>query len=208
MMTYLLLWESLNRQKVYYSGAPPPDKVDRRRGTSYKSGSNHPFCSSRSFPMSALAPLIDNYLAGVNTLRQAVAGMTPAQLTARPVPGKWSTLEVVCHLADFDPILADRMKRVLAEDRPQLLGADEKRFAAALAYHERDVQEELAIIAHTRAQMARILRQQKDDVLKRVGVHNERGELTLERLLTITTTHIPHHVKFIQEKRQALGLSA
>src|SRR5215470_189676 len=158
--------------------------------------------------MSALAPLIENYLAGVKTLSQAVAGMTPAQLTARPVAGKWSTLEVVCYLADFDPILADRMKRVLAEDRPSLLGADEKRFAAALAYHERDPEEELALIAQTRSQMARILRQQSDEVLQRVGVHNERGELTLERLLTITTNHITHHIKFIVEKRQALGLPA
>src|SRR6266567_9370441 len=106
--------------------------------------------------MSALAPMIDNYLAGVNVLRQAVAGMTREQLIARPIAGKWSTLEVVCHLADFDPILADRMKRVLAEDRPQLLGADEKRFAAALAYYDRDLEEELAILAHTRSQMARI----------------------------------------------------
>jgi len=158
--------------------------------------------------MSALAPMIDNYLAGVNTLRKAVAGMTREQLIARPVAGKWSTLEVVCHLADFDPILADRMKRIIAEDRPQLLGADEKRFAAALAYHERDLEEELALIAHTRSQMARILRKQSDEVLKRVGVHSERGELTLERMLTITTNHVPHHVKFIVEKRQALGLPA
>ena len=73
---------------------------------------------------------------------------------ARPVPGKWSTLEVICHLADFDPILADRIKRILAEDRPQLLGADEKRFAAALAYQERDPEEELALIAQTRSQLA------------------------------------------------------
>src|SRR5256885_15874230 len=108
--------------------------------------------------MSALAPTIDSYLAGVDTLRQAVAGMTREQLVARPVPGKWSTLEVVCHLADFDPILADRMKRVLAEDRPPLLGADEKRFAAALAYHARDLEEELAVIAGPRSQMAPILR--------------------------------------------------
>lgn len=158
--------------------------------------------------MSALAPLIDNYLAGVATLRKAVAGLTREQFTARPVPGKWSTLEVVCHLADFDPILADRMKRILAEDRPQLLGADEKRFAAALAYQERDPEEELALIAQTRSQLARILRQQKDEVLQRVGVHNERGELTLERMLMLASNHIAHHVKFIQEKRQALGLPA
>src|ERR1051326_7254869 len=108
--------------------------------------------------MSLSSPLIDSYLAGPQTLRQAVAGMTREQLQARPVPGKWSTLEVVCHLADFDPILADRMKRVTAEDRPQLLGADEQRFAAALAYHERDLEEELVLVEHTRSQMARILR--------------------------------------------------
>ena len=62
--------------------------------------------------------LIDSYLAGARTLRQAVAGMSREQLRARPIPGKWSTLEVVCHLADFEPVFADRMKRVIALDRP------------------------------------------------------------------------------------------
>jgi uncharacterized damage-inducible protein DinB len=156
--------------------------------------------------MSKLTPLIDNYLAGPPALRRAVAGLSPEQLKARPVAGKWSTLEVVCHLADFDPILADRMKRIIAEERPPLLGADEKRFAAALAYHERDLEEELTLIERTRSQLARILRTLPDSALDRVGVHNERGPLTLERMLTLSTNHIPHHVKFIVEKRQALGL--
>ena len=89
--------------------------------------------------------------------------MTREQLLARPVAGKWSTLEVVCHLADFDPILADRMKRVIAEDPAVAPGADENRFAAALAYHDRDLEEELAIIEHTRSQMAHILRKLPDD---------------------------------------------
>jgi hypothetical protein len=158
--------------------------------------------------MSKLTPLIENYLAGATALRCAVAGLTPEQLKARPVAGKWSMLEVVCHLADFDPILADRMKRIIAEDRPPLLGADENRFAAALAYHARDVNEEMDIIERTRSQLARILRTLPDSALERVGVHNERGALTLERMLTTATNHIPHHVKFIVEKRQALGLPA
>ena len=75
--------------------------------------------------MASLTELIEDYLAGIGTLRQALAGMSREQMLARPVPGKWSTLEVVCHLADFEPILADRMKRVMAEDRPPLLSADE-----------------------------------------------------------------------------------
>src|ERR1700733_6857365 len=158
--------------------------------------------------MNPLSGLIDAYLAGPRTLRQAVADLSPEQLRARPIAGKWSTLEVVCHLADFDPILADRMKRIIAEERPTLLGADENRFAAALAYHERDVEEELALLEHTRSQMARILRTISPDALKRVGVHNERGELSLERMITVATNHIPHHLGFIREKRKALGLPA
>jgi uncharacterized damage-inducible protein DinB len=156
--------------------------------------------------MSTLHPLIEQYLAGPKQLRQAVAGMSREQTLARPIAGKWSTLEVVAHLADFDPILADRMKRVIAEDKPALIGADEQRFAAALLYHERDLQEELTIIAATRSQLARILAKLPDAALQRVGIHNERGPRTLEQLLTGAADHITHHVKFILEKRQTLGL--
>ena len=140
-------------------------------------------------------------------LRQAVSGMTREQVLARPIAGQWSTLEVVCHLADFDPIIADRMKRIIAEERPTLLGADEKRFAAALAYHQRDLEEELTLLEMTRSQMGRILRT-LTDALKRIGVHNERGELTLERMITLATNHLPHHLAFIRQKHQALGLPA
>src|SRR5438874_10819712 len=156
--------------------------------------------------MATLARMIDEYLAGAAAVRKAVSGMSPEQLRARPVAGKWSTLEVVCHLADFDPIIADRMKRVIAEERPALLGADEKCFAAALAYHDRDLEEELSLVEKTRRQMARILRKLPDEALARGGVHNERGPLTLEKLLTGAAGHITHHVKFIEEKRRALGL--
>ncbi len=156
--------------------------------------------------MAELKQMAESYLEGPRTLRQAVAGMTREQLLAKPIAGKWSTLEVVCHLADFDPILADRMKRVIAEDNPTLIGADENKFAAALGYQDRDVEEELTIIEKTRQQMGRILRKLPAAALQRIGQHNERGQVTLERLLTTATNHIPHHVKFIQEKRQALGL--
>src|SRR5262249_20124034 len=137
---------------------------------------------------------------------QAIAGMSREQALARPIAGKWSTLEVVAHLADFDPIYADRMKRVIAEENPTLMGADEKNFTAHLFYHDRDLQEDLQIIEATRSQMARILRKLPDAALQRTGKHSERGPMTLQSLLMSVTEHIPHHVKFVMEKRLALGL--
>jgi uncharacterized damage-inducible protein DinB len=156
--------------------------------------------------MAKLATLIEAYLAGPAQLRGAVNGMSREQLVAQPVPGKMSTLEVVCHITDFEPVYADRMKRVIALDNPTLLGADENRFRAALAYQQRDVEEELAIVERTRSQMARILSTLPEAALERTGTHDERGPQTLEKLLTTITGHIGHHLRFIQEKRQALGL--
>jgi uncharacterized damage-inducible protein DinB len=156
--------------------------------------------------MESLAELINAYLAGPAALRRTLTGMTAEQLQARPIPGKWSTLEVLCHLADFEPIYADRMKRIIAEDQPPLIAADERRFAAALAYHQRDPEEELLLIERTRSQMARILSTLSPAVLSRVGIHSERGPLTLEQVLRSAIQHIPHHLQFVREKKRALGL--
>ena len=156
--------------------------------------------------MSRFADLIDSYLAGPAELRKAVAGMTRDQLVARPVPGKWSTLEVVAHIADFEAVLSDRMKRVLSHERPLLLVADENLFAATLGYQERDLEEELALIEATRKQTARVLRGVTDKAFEeRYGVHSLKGLVSLEAVLKAAANHVPHHVKFIEEKRKALG---
>lgn len=153
----------------------------------------------------ALVPPIDDYLAGPAILRAAVAGLTRQKLLARPVPGKWSTLEVVCHLCDFELVYGDRIKRVVAEDEPTLFRGDPGVFAERLAYEERDLEEELTLIELVRGQVARILRTLTPEDFQRRGIHSESGPLTLETLLQQITGHIPHHVRFIQEKRRALG---
>lgn len=148
---------------------------------------------------------IDDYASGPQLLRKALAGMTREQLVARPIPGKWSTLEVICHLADFEIVFADRIKRVIAENEPTLFGGDEKLFAAHLAYHQRDAAEELLLIETIRSQMARILRTLQPEDFQRRGIHSESGPLTLETLVQRITGHIPHHVRFIEEKRKAMA---
>ncbi len=150
--------------------------------------------------------LIDEYLAGPSLLREAIAGMTPAQLDAAPVPGKWSTRQVICHIADFEPIYAVRMKRVIAEHEPTLLAGDPEVFAAHLVYDQRDLDVELAMIEYVRKHVASILKTLPVEAFERRGIHSEAGPLTLATLLQNVTQHIPHHVAFIREKRQALGV--
>lgn len=93
-----------------------------------------------------LTKLVDDYFARTDVLRQAVAGMTPEQIRARPIPGKMSTLEVVCHIGDFEIVHANRIKRMIAEENPPLRSGDPDLFAARLVYHDRDLAEELTLI--------------------------------------------------------------
>lgn len=148
--------------------------------------------------------LIDAYLAGSEAVRQLITGLDPTQLRARPEAGMWSALELVCHLADSEALFADRMKRVLAEDRPTLPFASPDRYVAALAYHERDAQEEVAFIGLVRRQMVRILRAQSTEAWRRVGIHSNEGERTLEQLVRKAIDHLEHHLGFLRAKRQAL----
>jgi uncharacterized damage-inducible protein DinB len=135
-----------------------------------------------------------------------MGNLTREQLTARPVAGKMSILEVVCHIVDFDPIYVERMKRTITMDRPALLGADENTFLQKLSYHHRDVNEELTLLELTRSSMAKILKHLSLDSWDREGVHNERGPMTLTTMVENMINHITHHVKFIEEKRKVMGI--
>ena len=152
-----------------------------------------------------LDQLLHEYELGPQRLRDVVMRAPRESWGLHPVPGTWSIREVVCHIADFEPIHADRMKRVLVEDNPTMFGGDQDVFAAGLHYATRDVEEELDLIAIVRKQLARILRKTDVEDFQRTGVHTEVGPMTLESLLERTARHIPHHIPFIEQKIAALA---
>ncbi len=150
--------------------------------------------------------LLEAYLGGPGTLKAAVAGMSRDHLLARPVAGKWSTLEVICHLADTDANIAHRIKRVLSEERPTFDRVQPERMLAALAYDARDADEELMAFDFTRRQVARILRATPAPAWERTGIVGDRGEKTVNQMINGAVEHLAHHLKFVVEKRRALGL--
>ncbi len=156
-------------------------------------------------PLTSIAQEIDAYLDGPVQLRDAVVDLSRPQLEARPIAGKWSTLEVVCHLMDSEQAWCHRMKRTIAEERPLLIGYDETRFTATLNYHQCDLYAELILLEGMRHEMARVLRNLPTSTWERTAVHNERGLMTLEEMLRTEVEHVFHHIRTIMEKRQALG---
>jgi hypothetical protein len=145
--------------------------------------------------------LIEDYARGATRPGEAIAGLSPAQLNAVPVPGTWSIQQIVLHLMDSDLIGSDRMKRVIAEDKPQLIGYDESAFARELHYDKLDAEIACRIFEMNRHLTAVILRNLPDETFQRVGIHNEAGPLTLAQLVQTFVNHLERHLKFIQQKR-------
>jgi len=153
----------------------------------------------RDLPIPAV---IDRFEAGGAELAEAIRGLTDAQLDAHPVPGTWSIREIVCHLMDTDLIAAYRMKRIIAEDRPQWDLYDESAFAANLDYAHRDVHAACDVFRLNRKTVAGLLRALPEAAFTRVAEHAEVGEMPLDNFVRLYTHHLQHHLAFVRRKRE------
>lgn len=149
--------------------------------------------------------LIDRYVNEAAELGKSIAGLSKQDLLAFPVPGTWSIQQIVIHTLDSDLVSSDRMKRIIAEENPLLIGYDESKFAARLHYEDLDPQLACELFVKNRQLTSEILRRLADDAFARTGIHNERGKVTLEEYLAGVVWHLQHHLKFIREKRKLLG---
>ncbi|MBX3414480.1 MAG: DinB family protein [Pirellulales bacterium] len=145
--------------------------------------------------------LIARYREGAEALASGIAGLSHERLLAHPVPGTWSIQEIVLHMADSDQIGAERMKRTIAEERPTLVAFDESAFARRLHYQEQDAHQAAELFRLNRLMLAAVLERLTDDDFARVGIHSERGPVTLAEQLETHTEHLEHHLKFLHEKR-------
>jgi hypothetical protein len=126
-------------------------------------------------------------------------------LLARPGPGDWSIQELVIHVVDSDAIAIDRMKRILTEDNPPLLYADETAYNARLFPDEQSLEDALTLFDVGRRQWARVLRKLPDEAFSRHGTHNRRGIMTLGEMVEGYIKHLDHHLVFLRAKRDRLG---
>jgi hypothetical protein len=141
-------------------------------------------------------------------VRQAVTGLPAAVLSTPEKPGKWSMLHVVQHLADAELVGAFRFRMILAQDRPALQGYDQDRWADALHYAEGDLAGALEQFTTLRTANLRLLERASPLERRRVGVHAERGEESIEHTLHMYAGHDLVHLRQLERIAGAVGARA
>jgi uncharacterized damage-inducible protein DinB len=152
--------------------------------------------------------LIEQYAAGYEDVTRALEGLTEEQLSAHPIPGKWSAREIVHHLADSESISAQRLRKLLVEARPLIQGYDQEEYARRLRYNERPLAPALAAFRAARATTLQLLSAMTDDDWRREGTHSESGRYTAESWLAIYAVHARNHAAQIVRLREALAATA
>ncbi len=136
--------------------------------------------------------LIATYLAGPDTVAAALTRIG-GNLDRRPADGSWSAREIVHHLADSEMTSAIRLRRLIAEENPVIIGYDEELFARKLYYSARPVEASLAAVRAARETSADILGRLDESGWQRAGTHTESGPYSVETWLEIYAAHAHDH---------------
>lgn len=146
--------------------------------------------------------LIARYKEGPGVIEEALAGITEAELDARPAPGEWTAREIVHHLADSEMTSAIRLRRLIVEDAPAITGYDQDEFVRVLSYPKRPIAASFKAFAGARESTAEILDQLTAADWAKAGTHNEiDGPYGVEDWLTIYAAHAHNHADQIRRAR-------
>lgn len=139
-------------------------------------------------------------------LRREIATMSPREMKVAPSPGKWSVQIVLAHLDDLESFaMRGRVEAMVTQDNPLLKSFDQVARAVELHYDRRDPQESLASFARQRTKNLRWLHTLRPSHLKRKGMHERVGEVSVGDFLNEWAFHDLGHIKQILEiKRYAL----
>lgn len=151
--------------------------------------------------------LIEEYFRGYDLLRAAIAGLQEEELRFKPAPGKWSIHEIVVHVADAEIVGIQRLKKVLAEERPLLTSYDQDGWAQSLGYEQQDREQSLMLFQMLRNSMKPVLDNLSEQQSQRIGIHDEDGELSFRQLLERYVNHVRAHLAQIERVKNAFQQS-
>jgi hypothetical protein len=138
-------------------------------------------------------------------VRAVLSGVTEEEARWKPVPERWSAMQVLGHLAHVEIHgFRGRVLRMLREDHPRIESYDPDTFAAAGVYDGAGIADAIDAFARERGLSLAMLRTLSPAALSRGGVHAELGEITIGALINEWPFHDLGHLRQIAELVRAV----
>ena len=156
-----------------------------------------PVSQPDAYRASVLATLGDDDVtvalaSGPAALRQVIADAGDL-LRVRPEPNEWSVLECVGHIVDAELVMSTRMRWIVSQDGPEILGYDQDLWVDVL-HHDDDPEILLAMFKGLRRANLDLWTRIPVAARTRVGLHRERGPESYEMTTRLSAGHVRVHI--------------
>jgi len=151
---------------------------------------------------------IQGKLAGQNPLKvqsttakklaRLIKGATTAKLRKRPAPEKWSPAEIIAHLADAEIVVSWRIRAILGAPGTPIQAFDQDAWVVAGHYGKRDARKSLEQFRLLRETNLALYKMLAPEQCKHYGMHAERGEESVERIVGMIAGHDINHLEQVE----------
>jgi uncharacterized damage-inducible protein DinB len=138
-------------------------------------------------------------------LRQAVSGLKEEQLQSSYRSEGWTIAQVVHHLAEADANAYPRLKYALTEPIPNVMVADEARWAELPDAKSTSLAASLAMFEAIHLRWAEAWEALREEDFSRQWRHTHFGTVPLDHLLQQYAWHARHHTAQITAHRARMG---
>lgn len=143
-------------------------------------------------------PCIDLLEATPGILRGLMAGLSYDDVRWKPAPDRFSIGEVLAHLSHIEGhCYRMRVDRFISEERPEFEPVDAEPHLEL--YRNADPEDEFDHFEEQRETNVEYLRELPASAGKRVALHQEAGEITLEQMLHEWAMHDLGHIRQVAE---------
>ena len=139
-----------------------------------------------------------------STLADVVARHPAEVLRRRASQGQWTPNEIIGHLTDSEWVYGYRVRLILCEDEPAILGIRQDAWVASQRHNDREPSELVEIFRTLRGFNLAVWRRMSPEDFERKGQHNERGAESLAAMLRLLAGHDLSHLNQISRYIHAL----
>jgi hypothetical protein len=128
------------------------------------------------------------------TIASIIIKLNNSQIQYHPSPGKWSIHENIAHLAKYQPVFIDRIRKILTNEEPAFevyKAEDDDEFEIYCAFTTYEL---LKKISSDREVIFHLITHLPVDKLDRIGTHPKYGKLTVSEWTEFFLLHEAHHL--------------
>lgn len=148
--------------------------------------------------------LAERYLTAVDAFTEALQAMPAERMDQRESPDSWSARDIAFHVADVDQLLGLRLRRILADENPDLAGVNTRGNVEQFRRIHADRSLAIDALAGSSGLNAALIEVLRADQLGRKGRHPHGHDVTAGDIAAFFAMHVEAHVKQLARLSKAL----